>query len=511
QSVYAAANAHLDALAERRRAQGRPATSVAWGVWGGTGMVEIAPEGYLARHGLTPLRPETALVALRQAIDSGDATVTVADIDWEQFVTGFTAFRPSPLISDIPAARTALAAPRPAGDTATAPDLVRARPADRPRLALELVLRHIAAFLGHTEDGRVDRRTPFRDLGFDSLAAVRLRRQLAEDTGLDLPSTLVFDHEDPTALADHLAALVDAGATGRDEGAAPAESGLFAGFRAAVEQGRSAEAVELMASLATFRPAFTREHPGSARPAPVLLATGPATHPTLYCCAGTAATSGPGEYAPFADGLRERRETVVLPLPGFGGPAEPLPASLDALLDVQADALLEHAAGKPFALAGHSAGANIAHALAARLEERGAGPTAVVLMDVYRPQDPGAMGVWRDDLLRWALDRSTVPLEDHRLTAMAGYHRLLLTTRLTALRAPVLLVRASEPLREWPADGGRGDWRSEVPFARTVADVPGNHFTMLTAHARHTASVVHDWLGAAPHPTEPTLRTGGEH
>ncbi|GAB7030119.1 hypothetical protein JCM4914_15800 [Streptomyces platensis subsp. malvinus] len=510
QSVYAAANAHLNALAERRRAQGRPATSVAWGVWGGTGMGELAPEGYLDRHGLNPLRPETAIAALRQAIDSGDATATVADIDWERFAPGFTAFRPSPLISDVPAARTALAAPRSTDGTATAPDLVRARPEDRPRLALELVLRHIAAVLGHTEESRVDARTPFRDLGFDSLAAVRLRRQLAADTGLDLPGTLVFDHEDPAALADHLATLVDTGTTGRNQGAAPAESGLLAGFRTAVEQGRSAEAVELMASLATFRPAFTRD-PGTARPAPVLLAAGPATRPTLYCCAGTAATSGPGEYAAFADGLRGSRETVVLPLSGFGSPAEPLPASLDALLDAQADTLLEHAAGRPFALAGHSAGANIAHALAARLEERGTGPTAVVLMDVYRPEDPGAMGVWREDLLRWALDRSPVPLEDHRLTAMAGYHRLLLTTRLTALRAPVLLVRAAEPLREWPADAGRGDWRSQVPFARTVTEVPGNHFTMLTEHARHTASVVHDWLGADPRPADPTLLTGGKH
>ncbi|MFF7654684.1 thioesterase domain-containing protein, partial [Streptomyces sp. NPDC007983] len=511
QSVYAAANAHLDALAERRRARGLPATSIAWGPWGGTGMGENAPEGYLARHGLIPLRPETALAALRRALDDGTPTEIVADLDWEHFAAGFTAFRPSPLISDIPAVRTALAAARPADGTPTAPDLVRARPEDQPRLALEMVLRHIAAVLGHTEETRVDGRTAFRSLGFDSLAAVRLRRRLAEDTGLDLPGSLVFDHENPVALADHLTALLDAGPTGRRQDAAPTESGLLAGFRAAVEQRRSAEAVELMASLATFRPAFTREHRGTALPAPAVLAAGPPTRPTLYCCAGTAATSGPGEYASFADGLRGSRDIVILPLSGFGGPDEPLPASLDVLLDTQADALLEHAAGKPFALAGHSAGANVAHALAARLEERGTGPTAVVLMDVYRTEDPGAMGVWRDDLLRWALDRSTVPLEDHRLTAMAGYQRLLLTTRLTALRAPVLLVRASEPLCAWPDDGSRGDWRSEVPFAQSVADVPGNHFTMLTAHARHTASVVSDWLGGLPHPAEPTPSTGGEH
>ncbi|MEJ8641967.1 type I polyketide synthase [Streptomyces sp. MS1.HAVA.3] len=58
QANYAAGNVFLDALAEHRRAQGLPATSLAWGPWEGTeGAVDM---DRLARNGTRPSRPPRA-------------------------------------------------------------------------------------------------------------------------------------------------------------------------------------------------------------------------------------------------------------------------------------------------------------------------------------------------------------------------------------------------------------------------------------------------------------------
>ncbi|MGX1887237.1 acyl carrier protein [Streptomyces sp. NPDC055287] len=74
-----------------------------------------------------------------------------------------------------------------------------------------LVTSHVAAILGHGEEQPLDEQRTFKDLGFDSLAALQLQGQLAEASGLRLPTTLTFDHPTPAGLCDHVVSLLAAG------------------------------------------------------------------------------------------------------------------------------------------------------------------------------------------------------------------------------------------------------------------------------------------------------------
>ncbi|WP_103355950.1 type I polyketide synthase [Amycolatopsis sp. CA-128772] len=203
QGAYAAANAHLDALAERRRAHGLAATSIAWGPWAGAGMgASEEGEELLRRRGLRPLDPDLGMRALLQAVELGETTVVVADVDWARFAPSYAAARSRPLMAELPEFDAGADPTRGSAELTTR---LAALPApERRRVLLDLVRARAAAVLGHDGAEAIEPARPFKDLGFDSLTAVELRNGLAADTGLALPSTLVFDHPTPADLTERL-------------------------------------------------------------------------------------------------------------------------------------------------------------------------------------------------------------------------------------------------------------------------------------------------------------------
>uniref|UniRef100_UPI002F91AF84 type I polyketide synthase n=1 Tax=Streptomyces atratus TaxID=1893 RepID=UPI002F91AF84 len=213
QANYASANALLDALAHHRVSLGLPATSIAWGAWGGGGLATdplIAQR--MERGGMPAMDPEVAVAVMAKSVAAGEACAAIADIDWAVLAPGRLANGRAALIGDIDdvrrAAATFTAPAAPAADTGStgvlAARLAELSPADGTRMLLDLVRGQAAAVLGHRSDDDVQPGKAFRELGFDSLTAVELRNLLAATTGLRLPATLVFDYPTPNELAAFL-------------------------------------------------------------------------------------------------------------------------------------------------------------------------------------------------------------------------------------------------------------------------------------------------------------------
>ncbi|MFJ6676107.1 SDR family NAD(P)-dependent oxidoreductase [Actinosynnema sp. NPDC091369] len=215
QGNYAAGNAFLDALAHHRRAQGLPATSVAWGLWeetsGITGTLSETDRQRLARNGVLPLPGADGLALFDAAVASDEAAVTAAVLD-HAALRAQGERMPAVLrglVGTTPAARRAAAEEAAPGDGSQLTQrLAGLSAAERETAVGELVRATVAQVLGHADDSGVDMAAAFKELGFDSLTAVELRNHLTASTGLRLPSTLIFDYPSPAAVAGYLAGQV---------------------------------------------------------------------------------------------------------------------------------------------------------------------------------------------------------------------------------------------------------------------------------------------------------------
>ncbi len=210
QGNYAAANAFLDALAQRRAAEGLPASSIAWGAWelegGMAGQVAAADRARIARGGARAIAAAEGLELFDRARGLGFAVAAPLD------PTALRARARSGELSPLYRGLVRAPARRPRSTAGSLAQLLAAAPeAEREGLAVTLVAEHVAAVLGHDSAAAIDPTVAFKDLGFDSLAAVELRNRLSAATGLRLPSTLVFDHPTADAVGAYVGGLVSAG------------------------------------------------------------------------------------------------------------------------------------------------------------------------------------------------------------------------------------------------------------------------------------------------------------
>ncbi|MCL7430518.1 type I polyketide synthase, partial [Streptomyces sp. YS415] len=227
QANYAAANAYLDALAQHRRAEGLPATSLAWGLWadasGMTGTMTEASLARVARQAMTPLTSADGLAAFDAAMAHGDAHLVPVAFDWAALrARAGTGALPPLLRTLVPTTvrRAASSDRTESGGSTLARRLLALPVTEREPVALDVVRTHVASVLGHAGTALIGADRTFKELGFDSLLAVELRNRLGEAVGLRLPVTLVFDYPTPMAVAGLLVGELVGSAEGVDPGGA---------------------------------------------------------------------------------------------------------------------------------------------------------------------------------------------------------------------------------------------------------------------------------------------------
>jgi polyketide synthase 12 len=520
QGNYAAANAFLDALAGYRRAAGLPATSLAWGLWDGTaGMGSRLSADDRSRIGraTAALAPREGLTLLDLAGGRDEAQLVPVKLSLANLrAAAWAGVALPPFLRHlVPAPRRAAQAGPGSSGPALRERLAAADAAEQDRIIADLVRVETAAVLGHSSADAIGPDISFPEQGLNSLTAIELRNRLNAVTGLRLSGLAAFDFPTPAALARQVRAqladtVTPAGTGARRPGAgdnpglryaaAGGESADWAAphslsglYTEAVRTGRVAEILPLLSGLAGFRPTFAGTADMTSMPAPVRLSRGPRT-PAVMFFSSFFGRSGIGEYARLAQGFRGVREVSAIPQPGFVG-GEPLPATIDALISVQAEMVRRAAGDRRLVLAGHSGGGMVAHAVAARLASAGIVPAGLVLVDTFSPEPGSLSGDQWSALVNAMLDNSRASDGGDEAWITAMLHYLTFDwTSMDRTGTPTLLVRAAAPLGGPAAEdsGSRTPW--EFSSDVTTVDVPGDHFTLLGDHAGTTAQAINQWL-----------------
>lgn len=208
---YVAANAFVEGLARRMRAEGHPAIAVSWG--------GIEDAGYLSRHIASDAnlkkRFAASLITARSALDALDwlydrdgkaltACSAIARIDWAMAKRELPATR-APAFGTV----GTVAGARPGIDAAAMLARLRAMsPEEATEALLDVVVEEIARVL-RLPPKEIDRHRPLAEIGMDSLMMLELRTTVEAVLQIELPMMSLASGITPADVARRIAPLVN--------------------------------------------------------------------------------------------------------------------------------------------------------------------------------------------------------------------------------------------------------------------------------------------------------------
>lgn len=384
--------------------------------------------------------------------------------------------------------------------------------------AIEVVCEHAAAVLGRDGAAGLDAGQAFADSGFNSLSAVELRNRLTAVTAVTLPATAIFDHPTPTELAQYLITQIDGHGSSAAAAANPAEriDALTDLFLQACDAGRDADGWKMVALASNTRERMSSPVRNNVSKNVALLADG-ISDVVVICIPTLTVLSDQREYRDIANAMTGRHSVYSLTLPGFDS-SDALPQNSDMIVETVSNAIIDVVGGScRFVLSGYSSGGVLAYALCSHLSvKHQRNPLGVALIDTYLPSqiaNPSMNEGFSPNDTGKGLSREVIRvarmlnrLTATRLTAAATYAAIFQAWEPGRSMAPVLNIVAKdriatvENLREERINR----WRTAAAEAAySVAEVPGDHFGMMSTSSEAIATEIHDWISGlvrGPHP-----------
>jgi polyketide synthase 5 len=173
QGAYAAANSWLDAFTHWRRAQGLPATAIAWGAW-----AEIGRAKALAESADTAITPDEGAYAFQALLRCDRAYTGYAPMMGTPWLTAFA--QRSPFAE---AFKSAGQSQR--GSSEFLAELKALPPDEWPTRMRRMISDQISRILRRS----VDPDRPLSEYGVDSLGNLELRARIETETGIRITST----------------------------------------------------------------------------------------------------------------------------------------------------------------------------------------------------------------------------------------------------------------------------------------------------------------------------------
>lgn len=375
--------------------------------------------------------------------------------------------------------------------------------------AIEVVCEHAAAVLGRDGAAGLDAGQAFADSGFNSLSAVELRNRLTAVTAVTLPATAIFDHPTPTELAQYLITQIDGHGSSAAAAANPAEriDALTDLFLQACDAGRDADGWKMVALASNTRERMSSPVRNNVSKNVALLADG-ISDVVVICIPTLTVLSDQREYRDIANAMTGRHSVYSLTLPGFDS-SDALPQNADMIVETVSNAIIDVVGGScRFVLSGYSSGGVLAYARCSHLSvKHQRNPLGVALIDTYLPSqiaNPSMNEGFSPNDTGKGLSREVIRvarmlnrLTATRLTAAATYAAIFQAWEPGRSMAPVLNIVAKdriatvENLREERINR----WRTAAAEAAySVAEVPGDHFGMMSTSSEAIATEIHDWI-----------------